>query len=205
MRQKTWAIVILGIATSMLLGAAGAWAAEEEEKPDYSRPGLYAGVGFARAVENFDLDAEDAGIEPGDSNVLDARLGYRLLPWLAGEVGFQYYDKFNLDLAGQDYAKLDGWSVTGNVKGYPIQGRIQPYGLLGAGVIQLNANGKSPGVTINGEDDAIDFVLRFGGGFDAYINEHLVFYFEAGYMLPPIDLDDYQFITLTTGLQVRFN
>jgi hypothetical protein len=190
---------------AVLFGAGAGWAAEEEEKPDYARPGVYAGVGFTRAVETFDLDAEDAGIEPGDSNALDARLGYRILPWLAGEVGFQYYDKFNLDLVGQDYAKLDGWSVTGNAKGYLLQGRIQPYGLLGAGVIQFNVNGKAPGVQFGGDDDVIDFVVRVGGGLDAYITEHLVFYFETGYMLPPIDLDDYSFITLTSGLQVRFH
>ena len=96
---------------------------------DYTRPGGYVGVGGVYAV-----DASAISVVTENSMGLTTRLGYRFTPNLAFEGQFEWIDGF--DIVADPGHRLETWSLTGNVKGLLMTGRIQPFGILGMGVLR---------------------------------------------------------------------
>ena len=84
--------------------------------------------------------------------------------------------------------------MTGNAKGYPLLGRVQPYGVAGVGLLSFTQK----------RDADLGFVARIGGGVDLYLSEAVVVDLEIVYLLPAGSLDDYQFTTFTVGIQYRY-
>jgi opacity protein-like surface antigen len=168
-------------------------------------------------LEQFDLPSATASVggsppvhldvDSGDSWGAEARVGYRFHPNVAAEGQLQYYDEFGLDLhvspgSGGQVATLDGMSVMGNVKGYPLTGRVQPYVLGGVGLLWLRLE---DAFDFGIEQHEVGFAGRMGGGIDAYLTDNLLLNLETSYLLPAGDLSDYRMIPISLGMQYRFD
>ena len=95
---------------------------------------------------------------------------------------------------------LDILTLTGDLKGYLLTGRIQPYGLAGVGFMYADVEDTA---FIFGFDET-DFAARLGGGVDYYFTENLVFNAEIGGVLPTGRLEILDQFTFAFGIQCRF-
>ena len=208
--------------TALVLCAASPASGETD---DYARRGLYAGVGAAYVIEQFDLPDATLSlpespifhyeVDGGDSWGAEARVGYRFHPNLAAEGQLQYYDNFGIDVAeaadaspSREFFTLNGLSLMGNVKGYPFTGRVQPYGLVGLGLLWLHA--QPPRTVYDDLETGFDkhevgFAGRIGVGIDAYLTQNLLLNVEASYLLPTGDLSDFRMVPISLGVQYRFD
>jgi len=127
----------------------------------------YLGAGIGRGnlnVSGTDLGLPDAQV--GDSaTVYTARLGYRVNPYLAFELG--YYDHGEYDFSGE----LGGVGVAGTAKaksvGISVVGivpldAIDLYGRLGYANSELKANASAAGFVANDKDHQRG--MTFGAG-----------------------------------------
>jgi len=182
---------------------------------DYARNGAYVMGNLAGAwYMDFKQDTKDAlealgyafNLKQEDPLGLGARVGYRFHPRLAGEAQLQWFAKATIEASAKDepttdVLKFDALLVTGNLKGYLLTGRIQPYALAGAGLMHVSVDDKL-GLDIYDSNDA--FAGRFGGGIDFYVNRHVAAMMEGGYVLPTSSLKELKHVYWTVGLQWRF-
>ena len=70
---------------------------------------------------------------------------------------------------------------------------------LGAMVVEVD---DSVGAGVS--TDETDFAARFGGGIEAYLTETIALTFDASYVVPTDDLDDFNYVSLGWGLNYRF-
>ena len=190
---------------------------------DFARTGIYAGISMAGAYYTEIEDDVKKDIEPvgytGDTKTerplgLGLSVGYRFHPRLAAEAQFQWFTKSTTDFSGLpipipdkaknsdfDVLKIETLNFYGNLKGYILTGRIQPFVVAGAGLMHLNANDKFNLGTVN-EGDA--FAARFGGGVDLYLNANLAFSVEGNYVLATGKLDNLDQGVWSVGLKYRF-
>ena len=139
----------------------------------------------------------DVEIPPG----LDVRVGYRFHPRLAGEVQLQWFPKTDIEFADVKALKLETLTLTGNLKGYLLTGRIQPFLLVGAGLMHFDAkDALGLGLRAKGEG----FAARFGGGVDVYLNRNFLLALDTSYVLPTGDVDGLDQVSFSLGLQYRF-
>ncbi len=210
------------IAMSIMLIFAGVAPALAEDD-DFARDGIYAGINLAGAYyPKIDGDIDD-GLGPllATTNLevekpvgVGVRAGYRLFPHLAGEVQFQWFapseSETDFYLIGSD-PKIDFENVTalrvrtlnltGNLKGYLLTGRIQPFVLVGGGLLHYEVEDElGLGLGSNGDD----FVARFGGGVDVYFNRNFVLVIDSSYWLPTGSADQLNQIQVSVGLNYRF-
>ena len=199
---------LIVFSTILVFAGAGPVLAQDGE---FARNGIYLGVAVAGAayteVEE-DLEKESlvalGYIIPVDVELavgLDARVGYRFHPRFAGEVQVQWSPKADIEFANVEFLKLETLTFTGNVKGYLLTGRIQPFLLAGAGLMHFDVKDKlGLGLREKGEG----FAARFGGGVDIYFSSNIVFVLEGGYVLPTGDVDGLDYASFAFGLQYRF-
>ena len=197
MRSKT-----LLLCLALLLATPAAALADNE---GYARRGVYFGLHTVYAGERFESAIEDSlpGIDLSvdNSKGLNARIGYRLFPWLALEAAGDIYDNYNIELLGVDAAELDGWSVELLGKFYALTGRIQPYALLGGGYYEIELSDQlGLGLSSGGSGS----IWRGGAGVELYLNQHILFKVEAAYALPLGGVEDLDFWTVATGFEYRF-
>lgn len=189
---------------------------------DFARVGPYAGGGFAFGVENIghgtvERRGGQVSVTADNSPGFDARGGYRLLPYVAVEGDLQFFAfDLNANRVGNvafntNFATLDTVTFMANAKGYPLTGRIQPYGLFGFGLLYavLDPNNGR----FDTEYDAA-FALRAGGGVDVYVTPKLLINVECAYVWPSSDLHfgdsgqgpgiDLRAIPIVVGVQYRF-
>jgi hypothetical protein len=114
---------------------------------------------------------------------------------VAVEVRYEHYLNFETDPGPGHF---EGWGIYGNVKGFILTGRWQPFVLLGMGYMDLNY----PGVNrANDPSPGDDFAMRFGAGFDAHLSDLISIGPEVAYVLPFGDIDDLDMVTVGLGLQ----
>jgi opacity protein-like surface antigen len=125
-------------------------------------------------------DTSDSELEglAGDSGGVTGRVGYRMAPMAAIEI----QGDWNYTLAQKN--DPGGFAITANLRVYPLTGvidgliesswfehRIQPYVVVGLGLITANVWHQRGGV------DRFDRVLsgawRVGGGIDFYLTERI--------------------------------
>jgi hypothetical protein len=155
----------VAVVALLVAGVAGQVLAQEE---DYGQSRPYLGGGLVYAIPNFD-GFNDNTREAESTFGFDLRAGYRWR-YVAAEVDFQYYKRFDLEPGGT----VKGFSIGPNVKAYPLSGRFQPYLLLGIGLQQTKAGGL---------DDGSAGMARFGGGVELYLMPNMAFFFEGSYGL----------------------
>ncbi len=202
-------ILVLLWPGAVLAESAPANAAAQDDA--FDRNGIYLGVGLAGGVyTEVKDDLEKASLAalgyviPVDVEVppgLDARVGYRFHPRLAGEVQLQWFPKADIEFADIKALKLETLTLTANAKGYLLTGRVQPFLLVGAGLMHFEVKDR---LGLGLSTKAEDFAARFGGGVDFYLNRNLVFAFDTSYVLPTDDLDGLDHVSFSLGLQYRF-
>ncbi len=173
---------------ALALGASGC----AVMKTPYSRDGFYVGASMIGTVANFD---DIGAIDLGDSELvagIGIRGGYRFFDRFAFEVAYEGNDEFEFD-SGADVS-IQSFTVQG--KFFPLTGRIQPYGLVGVGLLDAD-------VTLTTVDEA-EFLGRLGIGIEGYLTRSVPVFFEIDYNIPSSDLDELQYSAFQLGVMYRF-
>jgi opacity protein-like surface antigen len=193
------------------------------EAGDFSRSGPYLGLGGTFGTDLFENDVEnvveDVTGTPVDLDIdnswgLNTVLGYRMLPFLATELQYEYIDSFQIAVSSPASSKLDltGHVATLNLKLVLPTWRIQPYLLLGIGAAYYNANGSVLNTNLFSNDEWV-LAGRVGGGIDFYLTEHLVLNAGATTVLTADevssnfsaeDVGGLNYVAVQAGLQYRF-
>jgi len=155
--------------------------------------GPYLQVGGLYARESFD---EPAGVEFDDSIGFGLRGGYRAGPALAGELIFEFYNESEATAGSVEVGDVDGYSLTANGKFLLSTSRLQPYGMLGLGVLSGEAQlDGAPGLDL----DENDLMARVAVGVDHHDAESFWIGVELSYNRPLDDLEDFPFYALSIG------
>ncbi len=200
--------MLRAILFSMILVFAGSGPVLAQDD-DFARNGIYLGANLAGAwYTDVKEDLEkvfSVGVKVEEPLGLGALVGYRFHPHLAAEVQFQWFAKANIQAFDEDFTvdflALETLVFTGNVKGYLLTGRIQPFLLAGAGLMHFEVKDKL-GLGLSAKDE--DFAARFGAGIDFYLTPNIVAVAEGGYVLPTGELDGLDHVVWSIGLQYRF-
>lgn len=197
-------VLTLGILLlSTLASRAMAW--------DFDRSGIYLGVFGSYA---FDMAFEDAledtlrllepvevGVKVKDSFGIQGRFGYRFIPHVAAEVQAEYLFGFDTKVGSEKIAKYTLLAATANAKVFAMTEDIQPYALVGAGILYADLD-DNLGLDVSA--DAVGPAMRAGAGIDLYLSENVVVSAETTYVLPFADVDDLDYLSIGVGVQYRF-
>jgi hypothetical protein len=198
---------VLLLSTILILAGPGPAFSQND---DFDHSGFYVGVGFGGAAyAKVEDDLEDSLEAIGyafsvDSQVppgLDARAGYQFHPRIAAEVQLQWFAKALIKIEDTHALDLETLVFTGNAKGYLLTGRIQPFLLVGGGLMHYEVT-DDLGLGLKVEGNA--FAARFGGGVDIYLHRNFVFPLDASYVLPTGDADGLDQVSFSFGFQYRF-
>ncbi len=182
---------------------------EEEGRTDFARFGPYFGVSGAFGYPLFEdqISGATGGAEFDPSWGLNARVGLRVLPFLAVEAQYEWMAGF--DVTGLPVAadvEIDGHTLTGNLRFFVPVWEVHPYVLTGIGVTRYKID-----LGPLGRADQDRFAGRLGGGLDMYLTEHVVVNFEATALLTLNDLEFDQgsitslhYLSASVGLMYRF-
>lgn len=162
----------------------------------YAREGPYVGVGGHFAVENFDVPH---AYDVGDSGGVNARIGYRTHPNLAGEIVYDWVAPFDVEVAGVGVGRVEMHFVSMNARWFPFTGAFQPFLSAGVGLLVVHRD------FVGFDETDRPAAGRFGGGLDVYLDPHVVLSAEAVYV-PPFDepVQGLDFVLVGGSLQVRF-
>lgn len=204
---------------AVILLAAGSAAADDD---GFGRRGAYLGLGATGAVHLFEDDVKQetgGAVEVDNSAGLNARLGYRLLSWLALEAQYEWVSGFDFvaaqDLSpvaaqGDTLAKLESHALTANLKLLLPIWRIHPYLIAGIGGVFYNIDDQT-GLGLGGDESA--FAGRVGVGGDVYITKNLLAFIEVSGLLSTLDItaptasaniSEVHYFSTQLGLQWRF-
>ena len=175
----------LALVLGSVLGLAGS-ASAEPQSTIYSHNRYYIGLAGLTSFNTGD-NASDTDPSLG----VAVRFGGRVHSRVAVEVQGEWNDRFDFEGDGH----LTAWAVTGAARGYMLTGRIQPYGILGGGIIQVREFGGGSA------SSDLGFAARGGLGLDYYLTRDLAISLSATYTRPVGDPDDYDFVQLTWGIQ----
>lgn len=221
---------VLALASILvLLGSVSASAEEAgastREMPDYARRGAYiaasvGGVAWTGVSDEVRHALSRSGVEGITVNTdasasLGVRGGYRFLPRLAGEVQLEWLSQASSNVTGNtefpggmtfdgsEVYKFDGWSATANVKGYALTGQVQPYLMVGLGVLSIDARDR---LGVGLPENETGLAGRIGGGIDYYFTEKIYAGFEISYMQPILntDLRPFTYVVGSLGVGYRF-
>ena len=203
----------------LALAAASPAFADDE---DYARNGFYgsfkiAGNHYTKIEQDVKSDIEGAGyagqVTAEGPLGLDVRAGYRFHPHLGADIEFLWFTKSTTEFTGTtsenpnikndnfDVFKVETLNFFGNLKGYILTGRIQPFAQVGVGLMHAKIDDKLSLNTLKGGDA---FVARFGGGVELYINPHFAFVVEGDYLLPTGGLNQLNSGMWAAGIKYRF-
>lgn len=184
----------------------------KEQKPGFGRSGFYLGANFAYGFGNFYEDSIEDGVPVSvtvdDSPGLNARLGYRLLPFFALEAHYEWMDEFELKISGLPTLDQTTHTITGNLKFLLPLWRFQPYLMLGAGAQYYDIEEKVLGVL---DDTDWVFAARPALGIDFYLTRRFVLNVEGAGVIALSDfsgqlssIDTLPYVSIGAGLQWRF-
>ena len=183
------------ILVSSAVLAVGLAQASIGQELEATRSGPYLGVGVGGAIPQFDGErffgrlSNEASIENENSLAINARIGWRLLPFLAAEVQYEWTDEFRMRTFDATCAKARSQIVTGNLKLIAPLETVQPYVLAGVGAghydldikdIQFsNSESCSPQNGYGSSQTKWEMTGRFGVGMDFYLTRGILMNFEA--------------------------
>jgi outer membrane protein W len=145
--------------------------------------GLNAAWGYPLFEDQIRKVTGDATATVDPSWGLDARLGLRLLSFLAVEGQYEWMDDFEVAVSGGT-ANLTGNTFTGNVKFYIPVWRVQPYILAGIGFTKYKIESA---LAPSAKQDL--FAGRVGGGLDLYLTQKVALNAEVAALLTASDLE----------------
>jgi len=182
--------------------------AEQAREQRFARTGLYVGAAALWAPEFFD----DGEVVARSSRGLSAQLGWRLHPHVALELRGDWLEGFDLSYPevagafseGGAEGDLEAWSVTGNLKLYPLTGRFQPYLVAGFGALHadFDVEDRLTGAAFRSSDT--DALARAGVGLEVFLSEFVLLGAEAAFNGAGGDVENLDFGTVQAGLQFRF-
>jgi hypothetical protein len=179
----------IGAAVALLV-VLGAPAAAEEE--DVAGRGFYGNLGAVWSLAAFDVPA---AVGQQDSWGLDARVGYRVHPNLGLEAQYQWAARHELTGGGAQLNVVETNAGTGNARIFLLSGPLQPYVLLGVGVVHA---------ALERGDDKLEAAFRGGGGFQVFFTDHIGAYAELTYLKPFTSLGDFNTVPIAFGGAYRF-
>lgn len=199
----------LVMAAALVVTAAATAHADEEARP-YSGRAPYASFGGVFAIENNKSSLGSGVSEYGelsDSGGYDIRAGYNFEKMFALEIQWQSLVSFKTDavapITGNDLPNVEARMLSLNGRVSPLTGRIQPYGLLGMGWVNVQADRTSVSVHES------SFGMRFGVGVLGYITERTGVSLEAAYIMPLSGSlgggDRFALIPITASVFFRFS
>ncbi|MGH8556751.1 MAG: outer membrane beta-barrel protein [Methylococcales bacterium] len=214
-----WRLLGCDVAAGLLCACFQPNLAVANEVDDFDRPGAYVGLGGTYAFhwfagKSFDHNLGDGNVQviSSSSGGLNARAGYRVNDWFAAEVGYEWVDGITNKIRGANVATLTSHQLTLNGKFiYPDWGRIQPYGLLGAGLSIWEASDRrNQGAGVDATSAGL--AGRVGVGVDAYATENLLINLEVDMALSTTTIDNSLdgglknlfYIPIQLGVQYRF-
>ena len=233
-RQKR---LVAFAATLTLLSSLGAAAADTESpEENNTRSGPYLGLSAAGALPMTDggqfVPSADAGLLIPDpccdysdtrtqpSIGINARVGWRILRYLAAEVQYEWAPEIETKLQGATIGKTETQVITANLRLIAPFSSLQPYLLTGIGVARYqiesfpidinntNPNKPVPPSSVPPYSKETDWELagRLGAGLDMYVTQHLVANIEISGVLSKKKLLDerWPYISVSGGLQYRF-
>jgi len=169
---------------------AGVASAQDDEATAYDRTGWQVGGGFLAAFPDL-----DSGASFDTAYGLDLRAAYRMIPNWSLEVQYAWGGTFDSNV--QD---VSSHLLTANSKLHILTGRVQPYVLVGIGILRSDLgrlDPKMPGL-----------VYTFGGrasaGVDVHVTPHFGVYAEGGYVFSADELRPLRYGTAATGLFWQF-
>ena len=196
-----------------LLGFSSSGAAQDEVAEDYVRNGPYLGISAEGAAYTFlSRTLEDElglDVETEYAAGFSVYGGYRANPNVALEAEFEMMSGADVKVLGVEAAQIETWAVTGNAKIFLLPGRIQPPGLIqpfalvGVGVVHAELKLKDKGRFVAGSS-AEGFGARFGGGADCYFTKNIALSVRAAYMFATGDVNEADYFSFGGGLQYRF-
>ncbi len=213
----TGAILLIGtLAFAPVLSQADEIPSSEDNP--YARNGFYIGLagsfGIDAAAEEELEKQSGLNLRVGEDIGLQARLGYRFHPRFAAEAQFEWITDVDIDVQGVPFGKgafqLERWASTANVKAYLATDTVQPFLLVGLGVLTVEVDG-SPvevdtalGVFQGLSVKETDFAARFGVGLEVYATEQIVINLDASYVLPAGNVENFDYVSIGWGFQIRF-
>jgi len=159
------------------------------EKRNYARGGYYLALAGLWALENSDRISGPS--EPIDTGGMDLRLGARHNRHLATEINALWVH--HLTGTREDFFS---WGVGIAERIYLTGRRVQPYAVLGAGMVQIRSSG------VDAIGNRIGFSPRFGVGVDFYVNESWAVTLDGVYNMTVGGIEDHDFVTVGLGFQV---
>ena len=201
---------------------------EDVEETGYDRRGWFLGVGGTygrqKNIEESLLGTfqsekvgkrfpySNATMDPAKDELgINVRGGFRCHPRVSTELE---YERMLGSFEGpalrrpsnvNDRGKIEVMLLTANAKGYLMTGRIQPYGLFGAGVLRFEFKQRN---RVNARrffrDSQAAFTLRLGGGVDLYATENIVLNVGADFIRPYGELRASELMMYNVGIQYRF-
>ena len=207
-----------------ILGPSGSWAqGEDSDEDDTTRSGAYVGLAISGGIPAFDggqmftIDTNtSADVNEEPSVGLNARVGWRFLPWLATELQYEWMNEFNVETRSQECAKAKAQVLTGNIKLLAPYHAFHPYALAGVGAGRYESETRtiplpgglscSPNPGKHSSQRDWELAARFGLGFDIYLNDHFVINMETTGVYSderPFG-HSWPFVSIAAGLQYRF-
>jgi len=181
------------LAAALALVIAGSALADES----FSSSGVYLGLAGVVAIPT-DLES---GIDLGTGG-LTARAGYRFLPRFAAEIHYEWLSSFTPSFFFMD-EEVEPWVLTADGRLYLLTSRVQPFLLIGAGLMHAERE-RTLFFGQPNSSESTEFAARFGAGLDVYIVDGLAATFDISYLLPTGPLDDLDYLAFALGLQYRF-
>lgn len=190
-------------------------AQEEQDEDEFSRPGVYVGIGgtfgiYAKSESALKKQLSELGFAgqsegPDDAFGGEFYVGYRTSEFFAVEAQLEYFSPATIEVAGTDVAELSGYAATLSGKFFPIRGRFQPYGAFGVGALIVVSEDKlGLGFKQSTKHDG-GLVLRAGGGIDYYLTRILALNIGLDYLLPvSAELEDADILSVSLGVMARF-
>lgn len=168
----------------------GVWSPIKERLGPYLGAGALGMFPVAQHLHN------GVNIDSGAGAGFNIRLGLRAARHFGLEVLYEQVLNFDIsNSATREAAK--GWFWSLNAKGFLWNDkRLQPYAMVGVGAMSID-----PRVI----DRRTGFAMRFAGGIDYYVTEHIVWDLEGGYALGTgTQVENYSYGVFTTGLAYKF-
>lgn len=182
--------LLSGLAVVMLSLPAAALEAEEEEEIDYQRTAWYLVGSVAFADTLFD-NQPNFGTGWG----FQFRGGFRAIEHFAVELEYEYFGHL-LTRDGSPRAKVELNAFTVNTKIPFFSGQLQPFIHYGLGAIFVSSDLEL--------SNPSDFAMRFGGGLDIYLTDHIILNTTIDYLRGFGDVDDYRWLSISAGVGYRF-
>lgn len=200
--QVALAAALLVANATLAIAADEAPAEPSTEAAPFGGATPYVSVGGTYGIQN-------AGGVPGglsDSGGYDLRAGYNFGNMIAAEIEWQAFGNFDRNavapVTGNDEPSLEARMLSLNGRFAPLSGRIQPYGLIGAGWFNVQAD------RVSAYSHQSSFGMRFGLGVMAYVTDRIGVAVEAAYLLPLTGNlgggDSFDIIPITASVFFRF-